>query len=347
MVKQMTTSVAMCTYNGARFVEEQLRSILDQTIPVGEIVICDDGSTDETIAIIEKVAKETTIPVYIHINERNLGCVANFEKAIRLCQGDIIFLSDQDDVWMSNKVEVITKWFDLHPAMNVVFGDAILIDEQGKSILKSSVSYLSNCKCNFDEPMLLWLDSGFSKLSQEQFDQGLALELWLQMNRATGATMACKRDFAINIENYIVENKWILHDCILSMHALVTNSLGYIIEPLIAYRQHSKNTLGCNLSIWKHAGWYDARFACDSWADFSFLAWNDNQKYRINFISKRSTFKESFLGYEIILNTHHYISAYAKKWWYFYSYDLKNAMCYSCREIKFKLKKLLGINKIR
>ena len=116
----MTTSVAMCTYNGAQFIEEQLRSILDQTFHVEEVVVCDDRSVDETVAIIERVAKETSIPIHIHINETNLGCARNFEKAISLCNGDVIFLSDQDDIWMPNKVETIVNWFKANPTKEYV-----------------------------------------------------------------------------------------------------------------------------------------------------------------------------------------------------------------------------------
>lgn len=234
MVKQMTTSVAMCTYNGARFVEEQLRSILDQTIPVGEIVICDDGSTDETIAIIEKVAKETTIPVYIHINERNLGCVANFEKAIRLCQGDIIFLSDQDDVWMPNKAETIVEYFKTNKDKSVIISNADLIDEKGEMV--------SDVKL-FDV-------IGLSE-QLEYFDKGYAPELFLQCNRATGCTMALRRTFIpnMNINVKVVPNtRMQIHDGCIAMSAALKNALGYVNEPLTMYRQHLSQT--CGLGGW-------------------------------------------------------------------------------------------------
>ena len=114
----MTVSVAMCTYNGALYIEEQLRSILAQTVPVNEIVICDDGSTDATISVIEKVRKDVErlgMRLLLKENRTPLGVNANFEKAMGLCSGDIIFLSDQDDVWESNKVETIKRYFEEHP----------------------------------------------------------------------------------------------------------------------------------------------------------------------------------------------------------------------------------------
>jgi len=101
----MTTSVALCTYNGAKYIEEQLRSIIDQTHRVNEIVVCDDGSIDETLEIVEKIKQQTSdIDFKISVNKPNLGVCANFDKAIHECSGDIIFLSDQDDIWMKNKL---------------------------------------------------------------------------------------------------------------------------------------------------------------------------------------------------------------------------------------------------
>lgn len=336
----MTTSVAMCTYNGARFIEEQLRSILDQTIHVGEIVICDDGSTDETISIIEKVAKETTIPVYIHINERNLGCVANFEKAIRLCQGDIIFLSDQDDVWMHNKVEAITHWFEQHPTMNVVFGDAILIDEFGKPIMKSQIPYfLEGNSTDLDSPAMLWEDIGFSSLSQKQFDAGLGLELWLQMNRATGATMAFRSNFGKGIQLTIGRD---YHDFVLSLEALLVNSLGYIVTPLTYYRQHVKQTIGCSFQNISKPGWDDARFATFVWsASFELVLRTNQDKLRWRFYGERVAFKHGLFGYKVLASIMMYFKCYKEKWFYFFIYDYKNALQHSVIRIKNKLNRIL------
>ena len=84
-------SVAMCTYNGAEFLPAQLESIFAQTRTADEIVVCDDGSTDETRSLIPQ-------NVILHENEKKLGTAKNFERAIGLCTGDVIVLSDQDDV---------------------------------------------------------------------------------------------------------------------------------------------------------------------------------------------------------------------------------------------------------
>src|SRR5687768_2514416 len=102
----MVISVALCTYNGAKFIAEQLESICKQTTPPNEIVICDDGSTDDTIACIDRVKKNhPAIDWKIKRNTANLGYVKNFEQAVLLTTGDIVFLSDQDDVWLPEKVQ--------------------------------------------------------------------------------------------------------------------------------------------------------------------------------------------------------------------------------------------------
>ena len=99
----------MCTYNGEKYIKEQLESILNQTIAIDEIIICDDGSNDKTIQIIEEIQLEYPNKISLYKNQVNLGSNKNFEKAITICSGDYIFLSDQDDIWKNNKVEKIIK----------------------------------------------------------------------------------------------------------------------------------------------------------------------------------------------------------------------------------------------
>ena len=105
-------SVALCTYNGEKYLHQQIDSILNQTVPVHEIVVCDDGSNDQTSKILTQYQTKFPEVFKIHFNTENLRSVKNFEKAISLCTGDIIFLSDQDDIWEENKVEVFIKYFD-------------------------------------------------------------------------------------------------------------------------------------------------------------------------------------------------------------------------------------------
>lgn len=331
----MTTSVAMCTYNGARFIEEQLRSILNQTKLVGEIIVCDDGSTDKTVNIIQKIAEETTIPIRIYINETNLGCVQNFEKAIHLCQGDLIFLSDQDDIWMFNKVELITRWFERHPHMNVVFGDAFLINEESMPIMNPQVitSKLMN-KIN-SKPMRLWEGIGFSELSQKQFKRGLGLELWMSQNRATGATMALKKTFSEQIK---IHHPDFYHDGALSFNALLTCTLGFFKQPLISYRQHKDQTIGCPIKKNIPYGWDDVRVIHKLEIDFISSVEDERIKKRISFVKKRHSLQHS-----VICMTHwnswpEYKCLYGRNGLYMYVYDIYKATRYSLKSIISSLK---------
>lgn len=105
----MKISIAMAAYNGAKYIQEQLDSFAAQTQLPDELVVCDDASSDETIAILTRFAQAAPFNVIVVRNEQNLGFAKNFGKALSLCSGDYIFLSDQDDIWFPNKLEVVTK----------------------------------------------------------------------------------------------------------------------------------------------------------------------------------------------------------------------------------------------
>jgi glycosyltransferase involved in cell wall biosynthesis len=110
----------MTTYNGARFLEAQLASIDAQTRQPMELVVCDDGSTDETLRIVEAFANRAPFEVRLVRNEVRLGWAENFMSAGRLCRGDLIAWSDQDDVWMPGKLARCLEEFDGDPAVVMV-----------------------------------------------------------------------------------------------------------------------------------------------------------------------------------------------------------------------------------
>src|SRR5262249_18454629 len=97
-------SVALCTYHGASYVDAQVASLTRQTRLPDELIVCDDLSTDDTVSILERFARAAPFPVRIHVNEQTLRSTKNFEQAISLCSGDVIFLCDQDDVWEPEKL---------------------------------------------------------------------------------------------------------------------------------------------------------------------------------------------------------------------------------------------------
>jgi glycosyltransferase involved in cell wall biosynthesis len=128
--KEALISIALCTYNGERFLAEQLRSITNQTYQNLEIVVVDDCSTDATVNILEN-AKKSDPRIKIYKNEKNLGFIKNFEKALKKCNGDFIALSDQDDVWLPHKIESLHR--DIGNNL-LIYSAVDLIDEQGHLI---------------------------------------------------------------------------------------------------------------------------------------------------------------------------------------------------------------------
>ncbi len=128
MDKQLV-SVAMCTYNGAKYIQEQLDSIAAQSRLPDELVVCDDRSSDNTIEIVKSFGSKVPFSVSLYLNEENLGIIKNFEKAISLCTGNIIALSDQDDVWKPNKIEKILTAFAENLGAGYVFSNAELVNE--------------------------------------------------------------------------------------------------------------------------------------------------------------------------------------------------------------------------
>ncbi len=132
---KMRISIAMATYNGARFLTAQLDSFLGQRRRPDELVISDDGSSDGTLGLLEDFARAAPFAVRIYANSQHRGLVANFARAIGRCEGDIIFLSDQDDVWFADKLEAVQQAF-LRPGRPgrpvVVVNDAELIAADGR-----------------------------------------------------------------------------------------------------------------------------------------------------------------------------------------------------------------------
>lgn len=216
-----TTSVALCTFNGEQYIQQQLQSISDQTNLPGEIIICDDGSADKTIGIINQFKKNAKIDVKLFINERRLGSTNNFEKAIGLCSGEIIFLCDQDDIWAKDKIEKLCLYFKDNPSKCLVFTNAFLI-ENGL-VTKNT----------------LWQEILFN----QQDDKNLFSYLLVNGNVATGATLAVKKSCVARFLPFTSSNYW-LHDGQLVLQAAVTNSAGFLPDCLTYYRRHHNQLVG-------------------------------------------------------------------------------------------------------
>lgn len=123
-----TTSVVICTYNGSQYIEQQVNSILSQTVLPDEIIICDDHSSDNTKDILVSLEKSPACHIRIFLNDENIGFTKNFEKAISLAFGEIIFFSDQDDVWFPSKISTVLGLFMNYPDILGITHDGRLVD---------------------------------------------------------------------------------------------------------------------------------------------------------------------------------------------------------------------------
>src|ERR1700760_33370 len=123
----------MATYNGGKYLGEQLRSLAEQTVLPDELVICDDQSSDSTAAVVESFAASSPFPVRFIRNEQRLGYYENFMKAAGLCTSEYIAFCDQDDVWLSEKLAVAQKY--IHDTGCTLFQHGFrLIDANGDPI---------------------------------------------------------------------------------------------------------------------------------------------------------------------------------------------------------------------
>jgi len=120
----MKVSIAMATYNGAKFLSEQLESFIVQKRQPDELVITDDCSTDNTLEIINEFAKNAPFQVICSRNKKNLGYAGNFNEALKRTTGDLVFLSDQDDVWFPEKISIMLKFASDNPQAMVLMNDA-------------------------------------------------------------------------------------------------------------------------------------------------------------------------------------------------------------------------------
>ena len=315
-------SVALCTYNGAKYIKEQVQSILSQTMPVDEIVVCDDGSTDETVALIEGLRERATARIRIYVNETNLGVSANFQKAVDLCEGEMVFLSDQDDVWYPHKVKTIVEWFGRHPDKSVVFTDADLIDDQGETFSDDRL---------FDRV-------GFEREFRTYFDAGCELPLFYNCNHATGATMALRNRLPFG--PYC--SKEILHDEVIALMAIQRHELGYIPDALIQYRIHGSQGMSVPHSVEEAKQRFDFMHLLDPIVSgeragrWPFPLTEELEAYQ-EFLAWRATLQNGFWGFaKPYLHVAEYKRFYHKKHMDFCLYDAKVSLKRLLRRIKLK-----------
>lgn len=158
----MKISIAMATYNGGKYLQQQLDSLLAQTLLPHELVICDDGSTDDTLVIVEKFATTAPFAVRIYRNEQNLGYADNFLTAASLCEGDWIAFCDQDDVWDDDKLRIAANYID--ESVLLVVHSAEVTDEQLNPLHIKIPDFKILRKGGIDENNPIKISQGFTFL---------------------------------------------------------------------------------------------------------------------------------------------------------------------------------------
>lgn len=213
-------SIGMTTYNGEKYLREQIDSILQQTFDDFELIICDDCSTDNTKQILQEYAEKDK-RIKLHFNEKNLGFKKNFEKAISFCTREYIALTDQDDIWLPNHLQDL---IDNIKDKSMISGNAIMVDS-------------NNCELGM---MLNEVDK-FYNLPE---DNKILYHIMLLHNSFQGSASLLQKDFLKNV--LPIPEKIKYHDAWFAACACFENGLDYIKEPILRYRQHGNNISGGN-----------------------------------------------------------------------------------------------------
>lgn len=206
MSKKPLVSIALCTYNGEEFLKEQLDTLVLQTYPNKEIIVVDDGSIDGTLEILENYSVNYPC-LKVFKNEKNMGYVKNFEKAITLCNGEYIALSDQDDIWSLNKIELLVDNIEDYA---LIYHDSEFINHKGISLEKKISDILNMYQGDLPHPFFFY-------------------------NCVSGHSMLFKGSLRDSI---IPFDKNFFHDWWIAALATERGGIKYYDQPLVKYRQH-------------------------------------------------------------------------------------------------------------
>lgn len=218
----------MCTYNGDRYLHEQLESIATQVLLPHELVVCDDCSSDSTLQILEAFAQNAPFQVRIFRNEVNLGYVKNFEQAVRLCEGDAVALSDQDDIWYPQKLSYLSAFLQRDSSVGGVFSDGDLMDSYSRAV-----------------PGSLWNSFMFNEKERGIFRLGRSLEVLLRRNVVTGMTFMFRAELRHKV--LPIPPSW-EHDAWIAMMICLYSKLELSSNSLVRYRVHERQEIGVPLS---------------------------------------------------------------------------------------------------
>jgi glycosyltransferase involved in cell wall biosynthesis len=220
----MKLSIALATCNGEHFLREQLDSYLAQSRPPDEVVVCDDRSDDQTLEILSEFRTRAPFLVRIYQNNPRLGITKNFERVIGLCDGDVIFLSDQDDIWVPEKLSRHEAVYRADPDVGLVFSNGQVVDHACVSL-----------------GYTLYDSFGVRPSRRRAMNAGHTLEQQVKFPRVTGCTASFRadhRDVLVPLSERWVHDDWIA----LLMSALAR--VRALPECLLQYRRHETQAIG-------------------------------------------------------------------------------------------------------
>ena len=229
MTNNPKIDVLMTTYNGEKYLKEQIESILKQTYKNINLIISDDCSTDNTRDILKEYQNVKNIKIYYQ--NKNLGYVANFEFLLKHVENDIYMLSDQDDVWIPTKIEETLRKLEEDNA-DLVFTDLEVVNQKLELINKS-----------FNKSMNKEHKIG-KTLGTNQFEY--------LYNNITGCTIMSKKKWIDEILPIPKGSKYVIHDSWIGLIISLNGKISYLDKPTIKYRQHSENQVGTERESYKY-----------------------------------------------------------------------------------------------
>lgn len=281
-------SLGLATYNGEKFIIDQLASLVKQTKMPDEVIIIDDCSSDSTVSLIKKFISEHKLTNWkLVTNSINLGYEKNFRKLIQLLSGDIIFLCDQDDIWLPNRIEECST---------------ILRENENISLLSCSFNIINSKNKKIEIPQR----SGYSNnnlikypIRKNKIEKIDFKYLYMHENYAQGCCMCVRREI---VDTYLKMNKTnIIHDLALNLIASIENRSYFYNKPLINYRIHENNAVGYDthkknvrskIDLKKRANIFDIQYKFVK-QTFEFLNSNyASKKDEINFLVKKINYYE-------------------------------------------------------
>lgn len=238
-MSDLKVSVAIATYNSQKYIIDQLKSIVNQTVPVNEVILTDDCSSDSTVEIINNfIVNEKLYNWTLYQNTKNLGYAENFKKAISKASGDIIILCDHDDLWLPNKVSIIKNVFSAKPEILALATSFVRIDENG---------------C--EKPIRnLWRHSN-NNLIRHSVKKDSLNQISIKEIAVNNISPGCCCAFRASIKEDILKYETSLpHDWQINFIASVKGGLFYLDSITTKYRIYEKNTIGL-----KHQTKYESR----------------------------------------------------------------------------------------